>query len=108
MESVTSDRKSNSGRHKRPVTPESRRFGNLIAQARRADRCTQGVLAATLDVSVSYFAKVEAGRANHGFTRAQVWKAIKLLNIWPPKCDAILEAAGFGLDRTAEEELYLH
>ncbi len=95
------------GRRKKPPTADSIRFGALLAGARRSHRCTQDELAKTLGLSVSYLAKIEGGRANHEFTRDQVWDAIKLLKIWPPKCDEILESAGFSVDRTIEEELFI-
>lgn len=107
MSSTEENRKRTSGRRERPVSPESKRFGVLLREARRSRRCTQGALAAVLGVSVSFLAKIEGGRANHALTRRNIWDAIKHLGIPLVKYDALLEASGFSPNRTWEEEIHI-
>jgi transcriptional regulator with XRE-family HTH domain len=89
----------------------SNKFAELLVRFRnRAGLSQQQLADKTRNLSASYIAMLESGRrgvSRRGsiLPRATVWSLVKRLKLWPPDCDALLQAAGHESDRTQLEEL---
>lgn len=90
------------------VKDSAESFGDLLSRFRKTKGLTQQQLAnPDLNLSSSLIAMLESGeRGKHkSLTRKQVWYLVTKMNLWPPDCDRLLEAAGHDTDRTEDEEL---
>lgn len=86
------------------------KFAELLVRFRNRAGLSQKQLAdKSRGLSASYIAMLESGRrgvSRRGsiLHRATVWSLVKTLKLWPPDCDAFLNAAGHEVDRTQSEE----
>lgn len=83
------------------------KFAEILGTLRRESNKTQGELAESLGLSSSYIAMLESGdRGNKNpLTHDQVRVLIEKMEIFPPKSDELLEAAGLSTFRTEKDEL---
>src|SRR5262245_56628032 len=82
-------------------------FGKLLSEFRIDAQLKQKDLAKVLGVTSSYVGMLESGDRGkqNPITRDQAWKLIRVMNLFPPKSDELLEAADLRVFRSEEEEL---
>jgi transcriptional regulator with XRE-family HTH domain len=96
-----------------PKQVSKSKFAELLVRFRnRAGLSQQQLAERDLGLSASYIAMLESGKrgvSGRGaiLPRQTIWFLINKLKLWPPDCDAFLEAAGHTSDRTQAEELQI-
>lgn len=97
------------------MADKSDSFGEVLSKLRKQKGLSQKEIADPKQgLSASNIAMLESppkerrGRRDRPIlTRRQVWHLAQRLDLWPPECDELMESAGYGRERTAEEELYI-